>query len=62
MLLRATGQLAEAEAAQVEAQAISKQLAADFPARPEFRQALAGMRTQPKVWLNYCDCKVTLSA
>jgi serine/threonine protein kinase/tetratricopeptide (TPR) repeat protein len=35
------GELKEAEAAFTEALAIGKQLAADFPARPEFRQGLA---------------------
>ncbi len=42
MLLKATGRPTEGEAAYVEALAVYKQLAADFPTRPEFRRALAG--------------------
>ena len=36
------GELKEAEAAYADALALHKQLAADFPTRPEFRQELAG--------------------
>src|SRR5262249_29713501 len=39
--LSETGRLKEAEAAYTDALAIQKQLSADFPTRPEFRQALA---------------------
>ena len=45
MLLKATGRPTEAEAAYVEALAVYKQLAADFPDRPEFRRALAGIHS-----------------
>ena len=38
---RDTGRLKEAEAAYADALALQKQLAADFPTRPEFRQELA---------------------
>ena len=41
LLLHATGRLKEAEAAYADALALRKQLAADFPTRPEFRQELA---------------------
>jgi tetratricopeptide (TPR) repeat protein len=55
VLLKDTGKLQEAETACTNALAIHKQLVADFPSRPEFRQELAGGYNNLGILLSHTD-------